>query len=62
MFSPRATGNTKRTLSQQLRLMGEMEEECPLPSRKLSVAATKDQFRPALEMHPTQIPHISSDL
>lgn len=39
-----------------------MEEECPLPGRKLSVAATKGLFSPTLDMHPTQIPSISSDL
>lgn len=39
-----------------------MEEECPLPSRKLSVTATKGLFSPTLDMHPTQIPSISSDL
>lgn len=56
-------GHTKKTLSQQQRLMGqEMEEECPLPGRKLTVAATKGLFSPTLDMHPTQIPSISSDL
>lgn len=39
-----------------------MEEECPLPGRKLSGAATKGLFSPTLDMHPTQIPSISSDL
>lgn len=36
--------------------------ECPLPSRRLSVAATKGLFSPTLDMHPTQIPSISADL
>ncbi len=56
-------GHTKRTLSQQQRLMGQgMEEECPLPGKKLSVTATKGLFSPSLDMHPTQISPVSSDL
>lgn len=59
----KSRGHTKKTLSQQQRLMGQgMEEECPLPSRKLSAAATKGLFSPTLDMHPTQIPSIFSVL
>ena len=39
-----------------------MEEECPLPGRKLSVTATKGLFSPTLDMHPTQIPSVPFDL